>query len=359
MIFLSTWLCEMPLLMMRKVHSQALFIVVNTGNQWRGLMKIKAKWILIAGVVVLIAATGVAALVLNKSTGKKETDSKNVSISNAGSIIDNQVQTQTAGNLSGLENVEGVTSVQGTAGDSDIYNQNGGKGFDENGTQTGLDGNAGLDGNTGYGENASYGENAGDGINAASQGNSGNSTGEGNSGGNSLSGTGNNGAGNNSSGNGSGNANMGNTGNAGNQNSSNSGGSSSGGSAGIVDNGGSSNLDPSGGNGGLDSSSVGGILPGQGFSQVTSNVYAYEKDGQYYGEVVTQPDVTIIYIKQRSRDFDSHVQSVIASMIPDNPSTVWNTYVTANTDKTFVVDNKKVRVVAASNGGHSQIVIYN
>ena len=312
-------------------------------------MKIKAKWILIAGVVVLIAATGVAALVFNKSTGKKETDSKNVSISNAGSIIDNQVQTQAAGNLSGLENVEGVTSVQGTAGDSDIYNQNGGKGFDENGTQTGLDGNAGLDGNTGYGENA------GDGINAASQGNSGNSTGEGNS----LSATGNNGTGNNSSGNGSGNANMGNTGNAGNQNSSNSGGSSSGGSAGIVDNGGSSNLDPSGGNGGLDSSSVGGILPGQGFSQVTSNVYAYEKDGQYYGEVVTQPDVTIIYIKQRSQDFDSHVKSVIASMIPDNPSTVWNTYVTANTDKTFVVDNKKVRVVAASNGGHSQIVIYN
>ena len=152
---------------------------------------------------------------------------------------------------------------------------------------------------------------------------------------------------------------MGNTGNAGNQNSSNSGGSSSGGSAGIVDNGGSSNLDPSGGNGGLDSSSVGGILPGQGFSQVTSNVYAYEKDGQYYGEVVTQPDVTIIYIKQRSQDFDSHVKSVIASMIPDNPSTVWNTYVTANTDKTLVVDNKKVRVVAASNGGHSQIVIYN
>ena len=317
-------------------------------------MKIKAKWILIAGVVVLIAATGVAALVLNKSTGKKETDSKNVSISNAGSIIDNQVQTQTAGNLSGLENVEGVTSVQGTAVDSDIYNQNGGEGLDENGVQTGLDGNAGLEGNAGYGENSV------DGSNPVSQGNSGNLAGQGNSGNNSSSGTGNNGSGSNSSGNDSGNANTGNTGNSGNQGgSSNSGGSSSGGSMGTVDNGSSSNLNPSGGNGGLDSSSVGEILPGQGFSQVTSNVYAYEKDGQYYGEVVTQPNVTIIYIKQRSRDFDSHVQSVIASMIPDNPSTVWNTYVTANTDKTFVVDNKKVRVVAASNGGHSQIVIYN
>lgn len=311
-------------------------------------MKIKTKWVLIAGVVVLLAAAGVIAMVLNNSTGKKETDSKNVSISNAGSIIDKQVQTQTAGNLSGLENVEGVTSVQGTAVDSDIYNQNGGEGLDENGVQTGLDGNAGLEGNAGYGENSV------DGSNPVSQGNSGNLAGQGNSGNNSSSGTGNNGSGSNSSGNDSGNANTGNTGNSGNQ-----GGSSSGGSMGTVDNGSSSNLNPSGGNGGLDSSSVGEILPGQGFSQVTSNVYAYEKDGQYYGEVVTQPNVTIIYIKQRSRDFDSHVQSVIASMIPDNPSTVWNTYVTANTDKTFVVDNKKVRVVAASNGGHSQIVIYN
>lgn len=317
-------------------------------------MKIKTKWVLIAGVVVLLAAAGVIAMVLNNSTGKKETDSKNVSISNAGSIIDKQVQTQTAGNLSGLENVEGVTSVQGTAVDSDIYNQNGGEGLDENGVQTGLDGNAGLEGNAGYGENSV------DGSNPVSQGNSGNHAGQGNSGNNSSSGTGNNGSGSNSSGNDSGNANTGNTGNSGNQGgSSNSGGSSSGGSMGTVDNGSSSNLNPSGGNGGLDSSSVGEILPGQGFSQVTSNVYAYEKDGQYYGEVVTQPNVTIIYIKQRSRDFDSHVQSVIASMIPDNPSTVWNTYVTANTDKTFVVDNKKVRVVAASNGGHSQIVIYN
>ncbi len=317
-------------------------------------MKIKTKWVLIAGVVVLLAAAGVIAMVLNNSTGKKETDSKNVSISNAGSIIDKQVQTQTAGNLSGLENVEGVTSVQGTAVDSDIYNQNGGEGLDENGVQTGLDGNAGLEGNAGYGENSV------DGSNPVSQGNSGNLAGQGNSGNNSSSGTGNNGSGSNSSGNDSGNANTGNTGNSGNQGgSSNSGGSSSGGSMGTVDNGSSSNLNPSGGNGGLDSSSVGEILPGQGFSQVTSNVYAYEKDGQYYGEVVTQPNVTIIYIKQRSRDFDSHVQSVIASMIPDNPSTVWNTYVTANTDKTFVVDNKKVRVVAASNGGHSQIVIYN
>ena len=317
-------------------------------------MKIKTKWVLIAGVVVLLAAAGVIAMALNNSTGKKETDSKNVSISNAGSIIDKQVQTQTAGNLSGLENVEGVTSVQGTAGDSDIYNQNGGEGFDENGAQAGLDGNAGLEGNAGYGENSV------DGSNPVSQGNSGNLAGQGNSGNNSSSGTGNNGSGSNSSGNDSGNANTGNTGNSGNQGgSSNSGGSSSGGSMGTVDNGGSSNLNPSGGNGGLDSSSVGEILPGHGFSQVTSNVYAYEKDGQYYGEVVTQPNVTIIYIKQRSQDFDSHVKSVIASMIPDNPSMVWNTYVTANTDKTFVVDNKKVRVVAASNGGHSQIVIYN
>ena len=74
---------------------------------------------------------------------------------------------------------------------------------------------------------------------------------------------------------------------------------------------------------------------------------------------MTQPNVTIIYIKQRGAGFDSKVQSVIASMIPESSSQVWSTYQTANTDKTFVADNKKVRIVVAAGGGHSQIVIYN
>lgn len=120
-----------------------------------------------------------------------------------------------------------------------------------------------------------------------------------------------------------------------------------------------SNNNPTGGNGGYNSTNVGEVLPSNGFTPVISNVYTYEENGQYYGEIVTQPNVTIIYIKQRGAGFDSKVQSVIASMIPESSSQVWSTYQTANTDKTFVADNKKVRIVVAAGGGHSQIVIYN
>lgn len=120
-----------------------------------------------------------------------------------------------------------------------------------------------------------------------------------------------------------------------------------------------SNINPTGGNGGYNSNNIGEVLPSNGFTPVISNVYTYEENGQYYGEIVTQPNVTIIYIKQRGAGFDSKVQSVIASMIPESSSQVWSTYQTANTDKTFVADNKKVRIVVAAGGGHSQIVIYN
>lgn len=120
-----------------------------------------------------------------------------------------------------------------------------------------------------------------------------------------------------------------------------------------------SNINPTGGNGGYNSNNIGEVLPSNGFTPVISNVYTYEENGQYYGEIVTQPNVTIIYIKQRGAGFDSRIQSVIASMIPESSSQVWSTYQTANTDKTFVADNKKVRIVVAAGGGHSQIVIYN
>lgn len=104
---------------------------------------------------------------------------------------------------------------------------------------------------------------------------------------------------------------------------------------------------------------TGGSLNTQGFSQVMSNVYIYQEDDTYYGEIVTQPNVTIIYIKKRGDRFDTQIQNVLASLLPSSYDQVWNNYLTANTDKTFVVDNRKVRIVVAPKGGHSQIVIYN
>jgi hypothetical protein len=116
---------------------------------------------------------------------------------------------------------------------------------------------------------------------------------------------------------------------------------------------------PTGGNGGYDSTTVGEILPDSGFEQVMSNVYTYEENGKYCGEIVTQPNVTIIYIKERNDSFDDTVKSVIASMMPESAAQVWNTYETANTNKTFIADNKMVRIVVPEDGGQTQIVIYN
>lgn len=110
---------------------------------------------------------------------------------------------------------------------------------------------------------------------------------------------------------------------------------------------------------GDNSNTIGDKLDTQGFSQVMSNVYIYQENNTYYGEIVTQPNVTIIYIKKRGDNFDAQIQSVLANLVPSGYNQVWNNYLTANTDKTFMVDDRKVRIVVAPNGGHSQIVIYN
>ncbi len=127
----------------------------------------------------------------------------------------------------------------------------------------------------------------------------------------------------------------------------------------------SSENDSSGNNSSGNSSSgnssgdIGGLLSEEGFEQTVSNVYVCRQDGVYYGEIITQSNVTIIYIKQRSAAFDNRIQSVIENLLPGNSAYVWNSYISASTDRTFTVDNRIVRIVVATGGGHSQIVIYN
>ena len=139
--------------------------------------------------------------------------------------------------------------------------------------------------------------------------------------------------------------------------SSNSGsaGSSNSGSTGSNGGSGSSNSGSTGSN----SESIGGQLPDMGFDQTYSNVYVCNENGTYCGEIITQPDVTIIYIKERSDAFDSKIKNVLMTMLPKEYNQVWNNYISAATDRTFTVEDRKVRIVAAVNGGHSQIVIYN
>ena len=123
----------------------------------------------------------------------------------------------------------------------------------------------------------------------------------------------------------------------------------------------SSNNSNSGSNtgNGDNSGSISDGLSGIGFTQRYSNVYVCEENDTYSGEIITQPNVTIIYIKQRSGTFDSRIQTVLARLLPDEYGQVWSNYLSANTDRTFTAEGRRVRIVVAPNGGHSQIVIYN
>ena len=145
------------------------------------------------------------------------------------------------------------------------------------------------------------------------------------------------------------------TGSNGGNGSAGSSNSGSTGSAGSNGGSGSSNSGSTGSN----SESIGGQLPDMGFDQTYSNVYVCNENGTYCGEIITQPDVTIIYIKERSDAFDSKIKNVLMTMLPKEYNQVWNNYISAATDRTFTVEDRKVRIVAAVNGGHSQIVIYN
>ena len=139
-------------------------------------------------------------------------------------------------------------------------------------------------------------------------------------------------------------------------------GSNSGNNDGSSTNGGnSSNNSNSGSNtgNGDNSGSISDGLSGIGFTQRYSNVYVCEENDTYYGEIITQPNVTIIYIKQRSGTFDSRIQTVLARLLPDEYGQVWSNYLSANTDRTFTAEGRRARIVVAPNGGHSQIVIYN
>lgn len=97
------------------------------------------------------------------------------------------------------------------------------------------------------------------------------------------------------------------------------------------------------GSDGKTSSDIGEVLNKEGFTQEYSNVYVYTDGGTYYGEIITQPDVSIIYIKQRNEGFDARIKGVLAQLLPESCNQVWNNYVSATTDRTFTVEDRKVR----------------
>lgn len=269
------------------------------------------------------------------------------------------VVTATVGTVSDSVVIEGIENVaQGSKNNLPVY------------TGTTLAKNSASGSGSASGSTSSGGTSAGSGSDSGSTG-----TGGGQAGG-SWTGSGSSGSGSYDGGSGdsdsdggddsgstdSGSGNSGGSSNGGSGTTGGSSGSNSGNNDGSSTNGGnSSNNSNSGSNtgNGDNSGSISDGLSGIGFTQRYSNVYVCEENDTYYGEIITQPNVTIIYIKQRSGTFDSRIQTVLARLLPDEYGQVWSNYLSANTDRTFTAEGRRVRIVVAPNGGHSQIVIYN
>ena len=269
------------------------------------------------------------------------------------------VVTATVGTVSDSVVIEGIENVaQGSKNNLPVY------------TGTTLAKNSASGSGSASGSTSSGGTSAGSGSDSGSTG-----TGGGQAGG-SWTGSGSSGSGSYDGGSGDSDSDGGDDSGSTDSGSGSSGGSSNGGSGTTGGSSGSNsgNNDDSSTNGGNpsnnsnsgsntssgdNSGSISDGLSGIGFTQRYSNVYVCEENDTYYGEIITQPNVTIIYIKQRSGTFDSRIQTVLARLLPDEYGQVWSNYLSANTDRTFTAEGRRVRIVVAPNGGHSQIVIYN
>lgn len=269
------------------------------------------------------------------------------------------VVTATVGTVSDSVVIEGIENVaQGSKNNLPVY------------TGTTLAKNSASGSSSASGSTSSGGTSAGSGSDSGSRG-----TGGGQAGG-SWTGSGSSGSGSYDGGSGDSDSDGGDDSGSTDSGSGSSGGSSNGGSGttggssgsnsgnnddSSTNGGNSSNNSNSGSNtgNGDNSGSISDGLSGIGFTQRYSNVYVCEENDTYYGEIITQPNVTIIYIKQRSGTFDSRIQTVLARLLPDEYGQVWSNYLSANTDRTFTAEGRRVRIVVAPNGGHSQIVIYN
>lgn len=271
--------------------------------------------------------------------------SGNVSVNGVGTAV----LTATVGNVSDAVVIEGVSdTAQGSTSGLPVYTADsvswisggytGGSAAGSNGsTYEGYEGNGVSQG--GFGGGSSTGNT---GTSAGNTPAGGFEASDGNTGGQNQGNQGNSSQGGAVSGN--------------NGNSSQNGGNSSDNGGSSSNNGGASDT---GASGAQTSNTIGGSLPGFGFSAMMSNVYVYEDNGEYCGEVVTQPNVAIIYIMKRTAAFDNAIGQALEQLVPGGAQQIWNNYVSADSDRTFTIDDRTVRIVMPSSGGHSQIVIYN
>ena len=307
--------------------------------------------------VVTPADTEQALVWSSNNTGIFEVEQNGVvTVKGAGTAV----LTATVGNVSDSVVIEGISRVtDGSANNLPIYNVAQDDVINGGSNSSGGENSGGGSTSSGGGNSSSGGGSTSSGGGSSSSGSGGTSSGSGSaSGTGSGSSTGSSGStgGNESSNSGGGSSNSGES--SSESGSTSGGGGSSSGGNGSTSGGGGSSTDTADEKG-TDSTKIGEYLPDCGFGKVMTNVYEYRDGGTYLGEIITQPDVTIIYIKQRNEVFDTKIKEVLAKLLPKEHGQVWSNYITAASDRTFTVEERKVRIVVAANGGHSQIVIYN
>lgn len=95
-----------------------------------------------------------------------------------------------------------------------------------------------------------------------------------------------------------------------------------------------------------------------GFGVYVDNTYIFKEDGNYLGEIILEESYAQIYIMTRTTTFDNAVKQVIKTALPESYEDIFAQAVSAVNDRTFSSDGHRVRIIAAVNGGHTQLIIY-
>lgn len=101
-----------------------------------------------------------------------------------------------------------------------------------------------------------------------------------------------------------------------------------------------------------------GAVTDCGFEVYVDNTYIYNEDGNYLGQIIVSGTTTQIYVMTRTTNFDANLKNLLKTVFPTSYENVFANFVSAEKDQTLSADGLKVRIVAAKNNDHAQLIIY-
>lgn len=95
-----------------------------------------------------------------------------------------------------------------------------------------------------------------------------------------------------------------------------------------------------------------------GFTSYVDNTYVYNEDGNYLGQIIIEAGRTQIYVMTRTTEFDKNLKQLLETVLPTSYENVYASFVAATQDQTLSGDGLKIRIVAAKNNDHAQLILY-